>query len=223
MADLVSAINKREQSNVPTLKLAEIVDVSSTFNTWSADIKFDDDSPMLESVYGLSSYTPKIGDIVRVAMVPGGGPLILGTVWRTHGQPSNVAQTAAVFGGTSNYTSLTYVNLLGVSNSFYKHQADGHTAANVRIRGTCYCAQATTIMMLGVQVDGTDIDMSPFFFNTALQHTSVTAEKKITGLNQGAHTFQSRIKITGGTAVTKQITFDTSDAFTITIEEVLDN
>lgn len=224
-ATIIREINREKQANVPSLKIAEILEVISasggTSGVWWADIQFDDISAPVEGVYGLSSYVPKVGDIVRVLTVPGGGPLILGTVWGTHSQPSNITQTFAVFGGSSNYTSLTYVNLLGTTTPITQHFDGGMGAINVRVRGTCYCAQATTIMMLGVQINGTDYDLAPFFFNTALQHHTVTGERLITGLPAGDHAVQTRIKITGGTAVTKQITFDTSDSLTVTVEECI--
>lgn len=120
----------------------------------------------------------------------------------------------------STTTSATYVDMPATSSKSVT-KVNGATT-RLRIQFSCssfVTAVVNTVTAFAVRVNGTDYDISQFWFNTTSEHhTCPTGVVYVTGLIPGSYTVQGRWKRLSGTGTCG---IDTSDYISLDIQEMI--
>jgi hypothetical protein len=148
---------------------------------------------------------------VYVLMVPPSGNFIIGFA-KSLGLVSNYNAV-----GASGTTAIgTYSNLPGAPSVTILKGGGTETKLLVDVRISSYNSDALGIADIGVQVDGTDYQVTRFFYNQALVHAAYGAQRLIPNLSAGLKTVAGRWLQAGVGTLTQ----NSDDWTSITVSEV---
>jgi hypothetical protein len=198
-----------------SLRNATVTAVTSDVVGALADLQFDDTSDIVQAVRCLDAYVPYVNDVVRVLMMNGGGPLVIGTVQRRAGYVNK--QNMWIDRSTQiDFTSTSWVSYSGLLISSFTKYSD-HTDLEVSITGTGYIVTTSSIFThLGALISGTDYEIAQLFYNSTGQHQTYSGFRQLLGIPAGTYSVQGRVKLeTAGT-----FRHDTSDYITMSVMEI---
>lgn len=124
------------------------------------------------------------------------------TLVNNHAFVDPSSQSAQTMTSGSGLTQLTNLTL-----SFTKQYSSVYTAVFVEYYFDAYMATSSSGITSGVSASGTNSACLAFTFNTLTQHTQLSGERRMTGLNAGTFTVSVYAQLTSGTGT---LTLDTN-------------
>lgn len=119
---------------------------------------------------------------------------------------------------TVNFTSTSYADFTNAQLAFTKYLGTSSLMARIDVTGFATGASLTCI--LGVQINGTDYQVSKFLFNELSSHRGWSGTSTlISGVAAASYNIKVRGKI-DNTASARTATFDAGDIITLTVWEV---
>lgn len=162
---------------------------------------------------------PAVGARVMVMFVPPAGSYIIGYAGQ---QPatspvSNVETLRFPPSGTITFSTTSYADMTGATQTFTKRLTNSRLHVDLKAQGRATTVGAAYFGYVGININGTDYDVSQYFFDLVNVDRAWSGDRMIDDVPAGTYTITLRGKL--GTAA-KAFTVGTSNLLTATFTEV---